>query len=140
MGHWRLLDHTADLALEARGDTAEEALAALCLGLMAQISDLNAVEPKDEVTVEADGFDAPETLVSALGEILYWVNVRDRVFSDFQICEVSENRIRLIARGEPRDPARHAFDLEIKAATYHDLAFGPDLHSGGWRARVIFDV
>jgi SHS2 domain-containing protein len=140
MGHWQVLDHTADLAIEARGDSAEDALEALCRGLMTQISDPATAVPEQDVVIEVSGIDAPETLVSALGEILYWINVRFWVFSSFRVCEVSENRIRLVARGEPRDPTRHFMHLEVKAATYHDLAFDPDPRCGEWRARVVFDV
>jgi SHS2 domain-containing protein len=140
MGSWQVLDHTADLALEAWGATAADALESLCLGLMAQINETGRVELTGEVVIDVDGIDAPETLVSALGELLYWVNVRAWVFSMFEVREVCETRIHLVARGEPRDPSRHSLDLEIKAATYHDLELGPDPRTGGWRARVVFDV
>ena len=140
VGTWRLLEHTADLALEGRGDDPEEALEALCLGLMKQITDTGAVRAAHKVPIRAEGMDRAETLVSALGELLYRVNVRGWVFCGFAADEVGDNRIRITARGELRDPKRHPVDLEIKAATYHDLRFEPDSSQGGWVVRVIFDV
>jgi len=40
--------------------------------------------------------------------------------------------------GEPVDPARHHFRLDVKAATYHGLEVRRE--DGGWIASIIFDV
>jgi len=140
MTNWSVLDHTADLALEARGSTAAEALEALCAGLLAQVTEPAAVAPREAVEILVDGLDTAETLVSGLGEILYWLNTRGWVFCRVEPLQVSETHLSLRAWGEPRDPARHPFDVEIKAATYHDLFFGPDPAGDGWLVRVVFDV
>jgi len=58
---------------------------------------------------------------------------------DFAAPELQGHRLRLSARGERLDPSRHAFDLAVKAVTYHQLFFGQD-PDGGWRARVILDI
>jgi SHS2 domain-containing protein len=140
MAPWQILDHTADLEIEAAGETPEEALEALCAGLLAQVTEPEAAEPREAVVLEAEGLDAAETLVSALGELLYWLNVRGWVFRRCEALEVTPARIRLRAWGEPRDPARHSIDLEVKAPTYHELSCGPGPGGHGWRIRVLFDV
>jgi SHS2 domain-containing protein len=56
----------------------------------------------------------------------------------FVMDEVSESRLRATIHGEPVDPTRHRFRLDVKAATYHQLEVVHD--DCGWRARVIFDV
>lgn len=140
MSPWKTLDHTADLEIEAAGETAAQALEELCAGLLAQVTEPEAVEPREAVDLEAEGFDAAETLVSALGELLYWLNVRGWVFRRCEALEVTPARIRLRAWGEPRDPARHPFELEVKAPTYHELFSGPAPGGDGWRIRVLFDV
>jgi SHS2 domain-containing protein len=140
MASWDVLDHTADLAIAARGADAAEALDALCAGLLAQVTAPEAVEPREAVTIVVDGLDAAEALVAALGELLYWLNVRGWVFRRVETIAVSETRISLRAWGEPREPARHPFEREIKAATYHELSFGPDPAGPDWVARVVFDV
>ncbi|MBE0617446.1 MAG: archease [Proteobacteria bacterium] len=140
MAAWTSLDHTADLELEATGDTPERCLEELCAGLLAQVTAPEAVQPERAVELEAGGFDAAETLVSALGELLFWLNARGWVFRRCEALEVTPTQIRLRAWGEPRDPDRHPFDLEVKAATYHELLFGPAPEGTGWRMRVLFDV
>ncbi|MHB8763619.1 MAG: archease [Deferrisomatales bacterium] len=141
MGTWRTVEHTADLALEARGETPAEALEALCRGLMAQITDPATVAPREATELVAEGFDGPETLVTALGELLYLVNGKGWLFSAFRVHQATETRIRLTAFGEPRDAARHPFHHEVKAATYHRLRWGLVPPAGpGWEAAVLFDV
>jgi SHS2 domain-containing protein len=140
MAAWRTLDHTADLELEAVARTAEGALEELCAALLAQVTEPAAVEPRHAVALEAEGLDTPETVVAALGELLFWLTVRGWVFCRCEALVVTPTRIRLRAWGEPRDPARHPFDLEVKAATYHEFFFAPDPAGGGWRLRVLFDV
>jgi SHS2 domain-containing protein len=39
--------------------------------------------------------------------------------------------------GEPVDPARHQFRMDVKAATYHQVQVR---RNAEWRARVILDV
>ncbi|GAB4260403.1 MAG: archease [Deferrisomatales bacterium] len=140
MGEWFVLEHTADLALEARGDSPEEALEALCLGLAAQVVDPRTVAPRETVEIVYEGMDRPETLVGALGELLYWIQTRGWAFHAFRVREAGERRIALAAWGEPRDPARHRVGTEIKAATYHGLRFERDPDRQQWVLRVLFDV
>ncbi len=138
MGTWKLLDHTADLALEAWGSTPEEALQALCSGLLAQITDPHAVEPRERVEIRAEGMDRAEALVGFLGEILYRINARGWMFRRVEVAHAGEHEIRGAAWGEPYDPGRHPFALEVKAATYHELLLRPE--GRGWHVRVVFDV
>lgn len=140
MGTWKAIEHTADLALEAVGETPEDALEALCRGLLAQITDPERVSPGEERKIEVEGFDEAEALVGFLNELLYLVNAEHWLPGRVEVREARGVRIAGTARGEPLDPGRHPFDLEVKAATYHDLFWGPDPEGGGWRVRVVFDV
>jgi SHS2 domain-containing protein len=140
MRTWKLLEHTADLAIEARGANEAEAVEALCLALLAQITDAGRVGALESLRIVVDGLDRSETLVSVLGEILFRVNVEGWLFAEFRVHEASAHRIAVEAVGERRDPARHPFDLEVKAATYHELYSAPRKDGAGWVIRMIFDV
>ena len=139
MGSWRLLDHTADLAIEATGSSAEDALVAMCGALVEQMLGPTRDAGVESVAVEVHGLDLPETVVSVLGEIIYLVASEGWAFEAFEVRQLNPHRASLIARGWQRDPDRHAQQDEIKAATYHDFRFrlGDD---GQWRLRVVFDV
>jgi SHS2 domain-containing protein len=54
------------------------------------------------------------------------------------IREVSPQRLKVLLRGEPFDPARHRILKEIKAVTYHQASV--EKTGDVWVARVIFDV
>ena len=140
MGEWARLDHTADLALEAWGDTAEESLEALCAGLLRQVTEPERVQPLQPTPLHAEGLDREEALVGFLGELLYQIFTRGRAFHHVAVHRVDSRAIRGEAWGEPRDPSKHPLHLEVKAATYHDLRFERDTETGGWRVRVVFDV
>ncbi len=139
MGCWRLLDHTADLAIEGRGSNGPEAVEALLSGLAAQITLPGRVEGRERLRVTGTGESREEALVAALGELLYHVDRVGWVFRHGRAVEVSDDRVVLELRGEIHAPGRHGPRTEIKAATYHDLAFAP-CPDGGWLARVVFDV
>ncbi len=139
MGRWRLLDHTADLAIEGRGGDGPEAVEALLAGLAAQITLPGTVEERERLRVTGTGEGREEALVTALGELLYHAERAGWVFRRGRAVEVSDDRVVLEIRGEPHVPGRHGPRAEIKAATYHDLAFAP-CPDGGWIARVVFDV
>ena len=139
MKRWRLLDHTADLAIGGRGSNGEEAVEALLAGLAGQIALPGTVEERERFRVTGTGGNREEALVAALGELLYHVERAGWVFRDGRAVEISDGRVVLEVRGEHHAPGRHGPRAEIKAATYHDLAFAPR-PGGGWVARVVFDV
>jgi SHS2 domain-containing protein len=89
-----------------------------------------------EVRITGDGLE--ELLVAWLNELLYVYSVEKMVFSGFSEADLGENTFSALVAGERFDPVRHSADMEIKAATYHDLSVRRD--RGGWKARIIFDV
>ncbi|MHB8928752.1 MAG: archease [Bacillota bacterium] len=148
MRGYRFLDHTADVGLEASGETLEEAFGNAASGLFALIAE-GPVAPADEVRVEVAAGDLEELLVRWLNELLYLHNTERRLFSRFSLHIFSGERtapasLKLEARafGEKADPGRHGRLREVKAATYHGLRLdrrGPGA-SGRYLIRVIFDV
>lgn len=140
MSIWKLRDHTADLALEGRGSTPEGALSALCRGLLVQLLGNGAlVVPLEPRTVEVDGVDRTDVIVSALGELLYLVQVERWIPAQVEAAHLDEEHGMLVMAGEPFDTRRHRLQQEIKAATFHDFAMGRR-DDGLYYLHVIFDV
>jgi SHS2 domain-containing protein len=79
-----------------------------------------------------------ELLVAWLNELLYSYAVDRILFSGFADARLGERNFRAVGCGEHFDPGRHRCDLEIKAATYHDVSLA--FTEGRWKAKVIFDV
>jgi SHS2 domain-containing protein len=132
-----VIEHTADVGIIARGDTVEDVFVAAAEGMLSFVirpEEVRAVETRRR-TVDAD--DRAGLLAAWLNDLILLLNADGFIAGGAAIVECSETRLVADVRGEPVDPARHRFRLDVKAATYHQLAVGK---TNGWEARVIFDV
>ncbi|MCK4546698.1 MAG: archease [Candidatus Eisenbacteria sp.] len=135
---YKLLDHGADLGIEIRAPSQKGLFVEGARALFDVIGTLGSTRSLVEEAVEIEGEDVEELLRGWLSEILFRCVARKRVFCDFEILELNRHRLRALARGEAFDAARHPFEREIKAVTFHGLEVIREAH--GWRATVIFDV
>jgi SHS2 domain-containing protein len=131
------LDHTADVGVEAYGETLAEAFENAALGMFSQVVDVDRVRPVVERCLEVTAHDQEELLVAWLNELVFLFDVENLVFSSFSVTEMSEKRLCGCARGETVDPTRHRLHLAIKSTTYHQLEIRKD---DRYMVRVIFDV
>ena len=138
MNDFRLLEHTADMGIEATGDSLAEVFVAAAQGLKNMIFGDVPVTPRQSAPVSLDGGDAGELLVAWLGEILYLFEMRGLVPAEFVIHEITEKSLRGEVRGESFDPQRHPVEREVKAITYHQLNVTQEARS--WRVQVYVDL
>ena len=138
MGRFRLLEHTSDMGIAARGETLEELFAEAGRGVLAVAVDPRRGQRKEERALAVQGADREELLVNWLNEILYLWEVRGFFPVDCRVLEVGEKRVRGLLLGEPFDAARHVVLREVKAVTYHRLRV--ERRRGHWRARLYVDL
>ncbi|HET9179379.1 MAG TPA: archease [Terriglobia bacterium] len=138
MSRFRILEHTADVGFEAFGLTLAEVFENAALALAYLIAEPTAVEPREEVSIEVKGTDAPDLLVNWLSEVLFQHDADRWLFRDFRVVSLDEHAVTGIAWGEKIDPARHLTNLMVKAVTYHQLSLQQT--AGGWRAQVYVDI
>jgi SHS2 domain-containing protein len=135
------LDHTADLALRATGDTAEEAFCEAARGLFALMIDLRAVRPHAQHAVHIAAASDADLLVEWLSELLAQKELTGLVFSEFEV-EIGRNEGRYlldgVASGETLDPDRHRPKIEVKGISY--LGLDVRRHDAGWAAQFVVDV
>lgn len=138
MRTFEVIDHTADVGIVARAATLIELFEVAAEGMFSFLIDSTLVENRAwrERTVEAD--DREGLLVAWLNDLLVLLGGEAFVPKVFLVEELGERRLRATVHGEPVDPVRHHFRLDVKAATYHMLEIAQ--HDGGWTAKVIFDV
>ncbi len=138
MGSHRLLEHTADMGIEATAGTPEELFAEAALGLLEMIFGESEADFREERTVEVHGGDLGELLVNWLNEVLYLFEMQQFCPAGFEVELRGETRLKARVSGEPFDPRRHPVEREVKAVTYHLLEVG---RSGDqWRAVVYVDL
>jgi SHS2 domain-containing protein len=138
MSEFRLLEHTSDIGVWARGSTREDALTAASKGLVSILVDPKPFRPIEERRFKATGCDEASLIISWLNEILFFFDTEGLIFVDFVIESWTDNEILGVARGEQLDIDRHEFRTAVKAATYHQFASRkmPD----GWEIEVFVDV
>lgn len=145
MAGYCLMDHTADMGIVAIGDDLSAAFENAAQGMFAWMVDLNAVEEREERTVEATGRDIEALLVDFLNELLFLFDTRRLLFKRIQVLEMVSTgtragpyRLTAMAFGERVDPQRHQLRGSIKSATYHMLRVeeGPT----ECRVQVILDT
>jgi SHS2 domain-containing protein len=136
------IDHTADIGLDLEGPGPESILEAAQRGLtqllLADASDL-VPEAERRVTVEAS--DYPELLKAWCERLYRLIEEEGFVPLDSSVEAADPADCRAVVRGALPPPERIAEASELKAVTYHQLAFEPRPGGAqGWLARVIFDV
>ncbi len=138
MNGYRLLEHTADMGIEATGEDLATLFEQAALGLREVITGCTDIDAQVEIAVEVSADDLELLLINWLSEVLYLFEIRNLLPADIVIDEIGETRLRARVRGEPVDPRRHPIDREVKAVTYHQLLVKQT--EKGWRARVYLDL
>jgi SHS2 domain-containing protein len=138
---FRSLDHAADMAIEAWGETLSDLFAAAAEGMFSESEDLHAIPPETEWSIELQADTREDLLRSWLSELLWLWEREEAVPCAFEVREVAEQPWRLSARvqGGPTPTDRPHTGAPIKAVTYHELRVWPD-DQGRWWAHVVFDV
>jgi SHS2 domain-containing protein len=137
MGEYRLIEHTADMGIEATGESRADLFVQAARALREMISGAEAAS-REERVVEVTGGDAAELLVRWLNEILFLFETRGFFPADFHIEEIGEKRMRARVAGEPFDRDRHPVEREVKSVTYHQLEVAES--QGVWKARIYVDL
>jgi SHS2 domain-containing protein len=134
---FEILEHTADVGIQARGESLEEAFSGVGEGLATLLGAWFPGEGQERsLLVEGEDLDA--VLAAWVDELLYVHEVEDAVFGGFGVNRVSERsvdaRVRMAPRGE-----RELESVGVKAATYHRIRVARE-DDGSWSARIYVDV
>src|SRR3569832_1256179 len=120
------------------GPSQEEAFAQAGLALPAVISDPATVLSRELVRIELDETDLELLLVDFLKALINEMATRHILFGHFDVS-MAGGLLTVTAGGEVIDVTRHQPGVEVKGATYTDLAVRRDEH-GRWIAQCVVDV
>jgi SHS2 domain-containing protein len=136
---FRIVEHTADVGLEAEADTLEGAVVALVEGFGELVCPEGEVQAREERTVSVEAPDLDDLVVDLLDQLNY-VHQVDRFVPAGGTARIEKTaegyRVRLQATGEGYDREAHGHLMEIKATTYHGL----EVERDPGRVAVLFDV
>jgi len=136
MRKYKILDHPADLRIQAFGDDLPEVFVNMALGMASQqiknIEEQKAGVQYEKIAVKSDSLHS--LLIDWLNEILYLGEINKKVYLSFKILNFSASKIEAEICGIPVEEKL----IEIKAATYHDL----EIKKAGdhWEAIIVFDI
>ncbi len=134
---FEVLDHTADVGIEAYGPDDAAAFANAARGMFSLMVDLETVRETEHRDIEVTAPDRESLLVAWLSELLYLFDAQNLLFRRFDISPLAETALRARAWGEPVDGSRHDIKIGVKAVTFHMLSI---VHGDGTTVRVLFDI
>jgi len=134
---FKVIDHTADIGIVARGRDLDELFANAAAGMLYLMAGEDFSESTVQREIELQASDDETLLVGWLNELLYILDTERLLLNKFDIA-VSGNRLEAKCAGEKLEVRRHSLKREIKAATYHDLRV--EKANGEYVARIIFDI
>lgn len=134
---YEALEHTADAAIVAYGDTLPELFENAAYGMFDLMFDLTSAPGSRSRPIVATGDSVEDLLVGWLSSLLTESEISGLAFSTFTVDRLLEGGVQGSAGGAPSG-GLELVGPPVKAVTYHDLAVVevPD----GWWARVVFDV
>lgn len=135
---WEHFEHGADIGVRGFGQSREEAFANAARALTAVIADLDKVAPRECVRVACEAPDDELLFVDWLNAVIFEMATRNMLFSRFQVT-LASGTLDGELWGEPVDRERHTPAVEVKGATYTDLAVRQG-NDGQWLAQCIVDV
>jgi SHS2 domain-containing protein len=135
---WEHFSHVADMGVRGIGSSREEAFEQGAFALCALTTDLDTVETRERVEVRCEAPDDEVLFVDWLNALVFEMSSRHLLFSRFQV-EVAGHRLRGSAWGEKADPRKHPPGVEVKGATFTELAVRREA-DGTWIAQCIVDV
>jgi SHS2 domain-containing protein len=135
---YRILEHPADVGIEATGVSLKEAFENSARGLLSLIINAESVDAREERFIELKALDLPNLLVKWLSEILYLYDGEDFIVGEVEIETISPTGLEAIVRGESVDEARHPMNMDVKAVTYHQLKI--QQKKDGCLIRVFLDI
>jgi SHS2 domain-containing protein len=140
-GSYRFLDHMTDAVIEAHGGTLEEAFEQAAKGLNDTMVDLSGVRPDREVRINAEGHDLESLLFDWLDRVMLTLVADGIVMSEFsvKILQVDGGySLSGVAKGDKLDLSKHAYKVEIKAVTYHEMSVMQE--GGRTTVRFLLDL
>ena len=138
---YAFIDHTADVAADLTGRSAEELFSSAAQALTDTITDLSTVAPVVTQSVTLESSSLEDLLVDWLNELLYRFEVQNLLVSDATVTlRETAGRWNLEGRvaGETFDPAKHPSRVLVKGATYHGLHITRE--QATWKTRIVFDI
>ncbi|MGC8767142.1 MAG: archease [Brevinematia bacterium] len=121
-----ILDHTADVMIEGRGDTLEEAFEGIAIALQSVITDTSRIYEKKKlkecIDLKSDKWE--DWLFEFLNKIIFIKDTEKIVFKDIKV-EISERsygkELCFEIKGDKINFKKYEINVDVKGASYSNL-------------------
>lgn len=136
---WEHFEHRADMGVRGIGRDMAEAFAQAALAMTAIITDPAGVHPEQGIRLACSEADPELLFVDWLNRVIFEMATRRMLFSHFDVHISGNGELQAEIRGEAVDRTRHTPAVEIKGATFTELAVQHQA-DGSWVAQCVVDV
>lgn len=136
--HWEHFPHGADIGVRGFGPTPDVAFEQAAIAAIAVMTNPSFVRLEKTVEIEAEAPNLDLLLFDWINSLVFEMSERRMIFGAFRVT-IDGRRLRGRAIGEPVSRDRHLVAVEIKGATFTELAVVED-GPGAWRAQCVVDV
>lgn len=136
--NYELLEHTADIRIRVKSSSLEGLFrnAGLAITDISTEKQKTQYPEKHKIVITQKAENVEELFVNWLNELLSLSAAETIIFEDIKINRITENFVDAVGIGS--DMRNYKTNVEIKAATYHQLKVQKT--GSRWQAEVIFDV
>ena len=135
--YWEHFEHKADIGIRGFGHTLAEAFEQAAIAMTAVITDLSLVQLATTINIACNDEDNDTLLYDWLNALIYEMATRKMLFAKFEVT-IEHGKLKATVYGETIDMKRHQPAVEIKGATYTELAVYKEEQQ--WVAQCVIDV
>ncbi|MCX6357834.1 MAG: archease [Candidatus Aureabacteria bacterium] len=140
---YRYLDHIGDAAIEATGNTLEEAFSEAARAMCALMAPGAAIEPNARVKISVRAATRGDLLIAFLNELLAQQGLRGLIFTGCRVKKIERDSsgghlLRGEAEGVAPGSVQGRMGPEVKAASYAGLKV--EERAGGCTIRCVLDM
>jgi SHS2 domain-containing protein len=137
-----ILEHPADIGIEAKGKTLKDAVEAASIGLSFIMVNTENIDCNENKQIELEAIDEEALIIKWLNEILFYFDSESFICKKVSIFDLKKIgdifKITGSLSGERFSSGKHEIKRHVKAVTYHQFEL---IESGsGVALRIFFDI
>ena len=137
--YWlKYIDDTAHPGIRVQADSKGDLFTRAAWGMFSLMTDMNTVNSEHKTVLAVKGVNLSSLMVNWLTQLNALHTSGQRLFSKFEIQEMSQIYLKAEAASEAMDSDRHVIDTGIKAVSSDDLEV--EYVDGTWHAQIRFEV
>jgi len=135
--YWEHFEHKADIGVRGFGNTLAEAFEQAAVAMTTVIADISLVQATTSISIACSDDNNDALLYDWLNALIYEMATRKMLFCKFEVS-IDQGKLEAAVFGEAIDIERHQPCVEIKGATFTELAVYQEGQQ--WVAQCVIDV